>query len=122
MKNFLKAPVELPFTRYEVWELIFGVAFWFTVCIILNACSNSDPVFADSTSASSCEEADTLSTTADSVFTYIFFDEVRTSGYRYGTMHRGVWELQQPSIFTRSQLYRYASSGSKTNSSFGDVV
>lgn len=72
MKNFLKAPVELPFTRYEVWELIFGVAFWFTVCIILNACSNSDPVFADSTSASSCEEADTLSTTADSVFTYIF--------------------------------------------------
>lgn len=72
MKNFLKNTVTIPSARYTVGQIFMGVAFWFAVCLFLSTCTNSDPVLADNIQASSYEEIDTLSTTADSVFSYIF--------------------------------------------------
>lgn len=72
MKELLNYPIRHTF---YITDMVKAFVLFIVVVLtikVIKSCTEPDPVFADSTSASSCEEADTLSTTADSVFTYIF--------------------------------------------------
>lgn len=72
MKELLNYPIRHTF---YITDMVKAFVLFIVVVLtikVIKSYTEPDPVFADSTSASSCEEADTLSTTADSVFTYIF--------------------------------------------------
>lgn len=72
MKELLNYPIRHTF---YITDMVKAFVLFIVVVLtikVIKSYTEPDPVFADSTSASSCEEANTLSTTADSVFTYIF--------------------------------------------------
>lgn len=69
MRNFLKTQVRFRSPVFNIRELITAVIVWILLSVIVCTCgSNPDPVFAENMTF----EEDISSTTADSVFTYIF--------------------------------------------------